>query len=1030
MKKVLAAAAIAAFAAVAGTPDLWLGRGGFWRESVGVAVFNASTNAWEGLPVMVKAGRGENELPVEGVRIEELRLVDGKGVELEYGVWSLDGKTLLTEGPVPGGAQLVLPATCAAGGVASMRLHWNNPKAWGLADFWKKRPPAKGVRPYVHVCPAVKSDLREVGADAPWAPDGGRPWAYRLPVLIVNPSADALDGVLAAVPLAAARRMLKSPIFALHDAAGAPRPVFTAGGRVFFMVDVPAKTALTLHLYARESGREMKRMKRAVASALGSEIPSDQVIVEETGMTKADEEALSRLIGSPANLLKNPSFEDGGEPEPGWRWSGKGAKGVVFSRRAGGFLGAHCASLEIKPEAKPSWQGRIQCVDVKPGRTYFYGAFVYGENLTASVAVHEHMLDEKGKAIDMGNTGQQYRDSGRWTPLFGTVCSGADGRRMAMHLTMNGHGVVCHDGAMVVECANAYVGDPEVPAMPRDAFAVRQFDVVEKVFKESQVEDAKGPFAIDLALNETEELQLAVRAGRRIARLEADVAPLAGPGGARLEVQTGHVGWVPVDHPTSYYSCYTPEWVLRKPRGSGSCDGWAGWWPDPILPNRACELPANTARAFRFSVKTTRSTPPGTYRGEVVWREDGREIRRDRVEARVWGFALPERPTFAAIYDVRLGNAAWKSLGEYKAAYARVADFMAEKKICPDRVPGTPVFKLGKDGHVTADFADYDAAAAEFFERRGFPVSYTPTVFYCFGWGHPPKKFLGMEPYEGKYPYKGVDRSKLAPKWAAAYKEALSLYWRHMKEKGWDKKLVLYISDEPYMRDSAIEAQMKALCALIHEVDPAIRIYCSTWRHLAAWEDSLDVWGVAHYGAFPVDVMKRISASGGGRGIWFTTDGQECLDTVNCSTERLFPHYCAAWGAEAYEFWGCTWFTYDPWKFGWHSYIRQSGTPGEEHWVRYPAGDGYLMYPPRAGVSDGICSSVRLEAARDGVEDFSLLSALAARKDAASAALLAEFRALCPIPNPGGRYSGRNLPDPSVLAALRRRALELLGGAR
>ncbi len=1030
MKKVFAAAAIAAFAAAADTPDLWLGRGGFWRESAGITVFNSSANAWEGLPVMVKAGRGENELPVEGVRIEELRLVDGKGVELEYGVWSADGKTFLTEGPVPRCAQLVLPATCPAGGVASMRLHWNNPKAWGLADFWKKRPTAKDAKPYVHVCPAMKSGLREVGADAPWAPDGGRPWAYRIPLLIVNAADDPLVGVLASVPLAAAQRMLTNPMFALRDAAGAERPVFAAGGRVFFVVDVPARTALTLHLYARENMREMKRVKRAAASALGSEIPSDQVIVEETGMTKADEDALMRLIDSPANLLRNPSFEEGGEPEAGWTWSGKGAKGVVFSRDAGGFLGSHCARLEIKPDAKPNWQGRVQGVDVKSGRTYFYGAFVSGENLTGQVAVHEHMHDAKGKTLGMGATSSSSCNAGKWTPLFGTVSAGAEGRKMTLHLTMNGHGVLRHDGAMVVECVAAHEGDPEMPAMPQGAFAVRQFDVVEKVFRESPVEDAKGPFSIDLALNETEELQLAVRAGRRIARLEAEVAPLAGPGGAKLAVSAGYVDWVPVDHATSYYSCYTPEWVLRKPSRSGNCDGWAGWWPDPIVPKGVCELPANTARAFRFTVKTTCATPPGTYRGEVVWREDGRVVRRDKVEARVWGFALPERPTFAAIYDVRLGNAAWKALGDGKVAYNRVADFMAEKKICPDRVPGNPVFKRGKDGHVTADFAAYDAAAEEYFDKRGFPVSYTPGIFYCFGWGHPPKKFLGIEPYEGKYPYKDVDRSKLSPAWTAAYKEALSLYWRHMKEKGWDKKLVLYISDEPYMRDSAIEAQMKALCAVIHEVDPAIRIYCSTWRHLAAWEGSLDVWGVAHYGAFPVDVMKRISSSGGGKGIWFTTDGQECLDTVNCSTERLFPHYCAAWGAEAYEFWGCTWLTYDPWKFGWHSYIRQSGTPGEEHWVRYPAGDGYLIYPPKAGIADDVCSSVRLEAARDGVEDFSLLKALAARKDSAADALLAEFRALCPIPNPGGRYSGRNLPDPSRLAALRRRALELLGGRR
>ena len=1027
-KRTIFLAACAAMCACAEVPDLWLGRGGYWRKSSALCVFNGTTNAWEGMPVSVKIGGGENELPVAGVRIEELRLVDAKGVELEYGVWSADGKTFLTEGPAPAGGEIVVPATCAGGSVASMRFYWGNPQAWGLADFWKKRPNAKAKAPFVHVCAPVETDLREVGIDAKWAPDGGRPWAYRLPVRVVNQSAKPEVGALAAVPLDEVGRMLRSPEFALFGMDGREISVFKAGGRLFFTANVPPKTIQVLYLYVRESGKQKVTMKRA-ESKLASEIPSDQVIVEETGMTRADEVAMAKLVDSPANLLKNPSFEEPDDaPNGPWRRSGEKDKGVKFSRGEGGVIGKTCALLEIGKDARPNWNGRVQYVDVEPGRTYFYGAFVLGEDLSGPVAVHEHLHDAKGKTLSMGATPPMSTGKRGWTPLFGSVETGAEGRRLSLHLTLNAHGKVSHDGALVVACVSTRLGEPEMPTMSQDAFAVQQFDVVEKVFRESPVSDSKGPFAIDMALNETEELQLAVRAGRRIGRLSAEIAPLVGPGGAKLAVSAGYVGWVPVDHATSYYSCYTPEWVLRKPMSSGHCDGWAGWWPDPIVPKGECELPANTARAFRFAVKTAADTPPGLYRGEVVWREDGREIRRDAVSAKVWNFALPSRPSFAAIYDVRLGNAAWKAMGDYKAVYARVADFMAEKKISPDRVPENPVFKLGKDGHVTADFTAYDAAAETYFDKRGFPVSYTPSIFYGFGWGHPPRNFLGITPYEGKYPYKDVDRSKLSPKWAAAYKEALTLYWRHVKEKGWADKLVLYISDEPYMRDKNIELQMKALCALIHEVDPGIRIYSSTWRHHPAWDDSLDVWGVAHYGSFPVDVMKRLVATG--KGFWFTTDGQECLDTVNCSTERMFPHYCAAWGAEAYEFWGCTWLTYDPWKFGWHAYIRQSGTPGEEHWVRYPAGDGYLIYPPKAGISDDVCSSLRLEAARDGVEDFSLLKALEARKDAAAAALLAEFRALCPIPNPGGRYSGRNFPDPSRLAALRRRALELLGGGK
>ena len=168
-----------------------------------------------------------------------------------------------------------------------------------------------------------------------------------------------------------------------------------------------------------------------------------------------------------------------------------------------------------------------------------------------------------------------------------------------------------------------------------------------------------------------------------------------------------------------------------------------------------------------------------------------------------------------------------------------------------------------------------------------------------------------------------------------------------------------------------------------------------------------------------------------GSRFWWTTDGQMCTDTPYCAVERLLPHYARAYGADAYEFWGCTWLTYDPWKFGWHSYIRQSDTPGRTYWVRYPAGDGFLIYPPHEGGTEPV-STIRLEAARDGVEDYNYLvqlERLAAEKGpraAEAARLVDEFRALVSIPNAGGRYSTRILPEPEKLASLRLRAGELL----
>ena len=158
-----------------------------------------------------------------------------------------------------------------------------------------------------------------------------------------------------------------------------------------------------------------------------------------------------------------------------------------------------------------------------------------------------------------------------------------------------------------------------------------------------------------------------------------------------------------------------------------------------------------------------------------------------------------------------------------------------------------------------------------------------------------------------------------------------------------------------------------------------------------------------------------------------------CLDTPFCAVERMLPHYCVAHHADAYEFWGATWLTYDPWKFGWHAYIPQSDTPGKNYFVRYPDGDGYLIYPGVPGRFKGPVTSIRLEAARDGVEDFSYLKRLErlaavpnGKHAAAAQELLSKFRALVSIPNAGGRHSTRILPEPEIIGTLRHEAGELL----
>ena len=1018
--------------------DLWLGRGGEWTTRAEVCVSNGTSRAWKAETVAVPVGAAQ--LPLAGVRTDEIRVVDAAGAQLEYGVYDAQMKPVLS-GPIPSGGSLALPVTAAAGAVARFHVYWGNPRAWGQADRWKPAPSAKPGR--VTVGPVERRLLSERGANASWPAAGD--WEYRVPVRFRNPSDRPLVFAMGSADAAEALRATRNPAFRL-EFEGRSAPCVRIGAQLFFFLPLPAKSIDVAYLYVKTgtTSAQGAAMRENVA---GSEIPSDQISRESYQLDAATLKAFADFMGRGMNLLRNPIFDDG---LAGWSGGGR-RKGVEVRIANGGIFGTQHAVLSITDEApRGNWAGLVQTIDVKPNCDYGFGAFLKGTDVTAKATVHLHLLDADGRdpvGVDGKRqmlatcVAQNLTGTFGWTPLFGRVHIPPHIRKMSVHLTMNGTGELHHDGALVAECGSVGVCDPESAPRAKGDFAVCAVSPIVKVFPEFRVKESKTPFALALARNETEDLQLAVESGSD-AEVSFEIEPPKDGKGRTLRVAPGVVTCVPVDYPSSYYSRTTDEEFLRTPNHAPSCDGWTGLWPDPVERLTSFHLAANETKAVRLAVSTAADTPPGIYTGAVRWSVGGKAVRRDAFTVKVWDFTLPARPSFAAIYDIRLNSKAWRAPGEKTAdgARARVLDLMAEYKICPDSVKADPVFKRDAEGHVTADFASYDRAAHEHFDVRKFPASYMPTVFYCFGWGHPPRAVLGEAPYEGKYPFTDADRSRLRPAYVKTYQEMLRLYWEHVKAKGWSDRLVLYISDEPYFREARIRDQMIACCKMIHEVDPKIRIYCSTWRHCPEWDAALDVWGVGSYGCFPTNEMTRLS--GEGKGIWFTTDGQQCLDTPWCAIERMQPMYAWAYGAEAYEFWGCTWLTYDPWRYGWHAFIRQTGTPEKgASWVRYPNGDGYHIYPPRAGAADlSPVPSVRLCAIRDGVEEFTYLERLdAIAADAGCAPALrdearrlrADYRALLAIPNAGGRYSSSILPEPEVLDRLRLRAGELIArGAR
>jgi hypothetical protein len=559
---------------------------------------------------------------------------------------------------------------------------------------------------------------------------------------------------------------------------------------------------------------------------------------------------------------------------------------------------------------------------------------------------------------------------------------------------------------------------------------------VEKVFPDTPAPEQQATSQLSLARNEQEPLQLALRAGRAIEEIRVTVDAPAHLNGSRLQdIRVAVVGYVPIDHPTNYYRSEAPAWYRKYPTSPPSCDGWPGLWPDPLLPRDTVKLAPNQTQAIWVTVSAGPEVAAGDYRGTVRLESAGRTLAEVPLNVHVWDFTLPDQSHVAAIYDVRFGPGEEYWSGSREERYDATVGLMARNRLCPDAVRPDPEIRF-EDGQVVADFTEFDRAAERYFDQLGLPFSYTPRLFYLFGWGHPPKSFFGEPPYPGEFPYEGVDRSQLRPEYKRAYQACLAAFWDHLKEKGWEEKFVLYISDEPHFRHPHIVEQMKAVCDMIHEVDPAIPVYSSTWSHVPEWDGYLNVWGISHYGRVPVDTMRQLKQQNGR--IWFTTDGQMCTDTPYCAVERLLPHYCFHYGAQAYEFWGVSWLTYNPHEYGWHAYIGQSSEPGSRYWIRYPNGDGFLLYPggAAAGVaSSGPLTSIRFEQAREGVEDYEYLHMLrqlvaeaqaAARDVSGAEAVLQRAAELVAIPNAGGRWSSKILADPSAVYRLRGAAAEAI----
>lgn len=879
--------------------------------------------------------------------------------------------------------------------------------------------------------PPESLQLTQLGEDPVWfdhEPDDDLEWDLRVPLHFFNVGTTPRQGK-GAINLRRYlyRRDLNSNSFRVVDGV-TELPFIRSGDEIFFDATIPATSRRTYALYFSRDSR----------------IPPAALNLED-------------LSGDPGNLVSNPGFESGPAGLPsGWRFEGA-TPNTRWQRTSPGRLGSYAATFTVphSDAGFSSWPGWRQDVRVTPSESYLYSVWVKLDDVRGTVRAHAHLRDAAGNLV--GNRpylsiGPDLRGTTDWTLLSGTFTIPPGAVNFQIHLSMDGTGTLSHDGVSLLgNVSNPFQGPIETKGTVSGT-QIWGVPAVVKVFRDDPPPAATSLPEISAAGGEVEPLQLAVRSAGEHSRVRIEVEAPRHPAGHRLEeIEVEVVGYVPVAHTSDYYPITkSKSWervmvtggaqsggVMPSDFGQGS-DGWVGWWPDPLLPGPEMSLMENETQPVWLTVRVPQDAVAGDYIGRITLLEGTAILAQTAFKVHVWDFNLPQDRRLSAIYDVRTDGRFQIPNQTSEVTYRKLLQTMWDHRIGPDRVLPEPRFSYSA-GTVSADYSSFDEAASFLLDDLAIARVYMPLVFYCFGWANPPSAVFGENPYLGGPPYHGADRSVLREAYKRAYQAMLRHFWTHLGEKGWQDRFVLYISDEPHYWSAGIIEQMKALCAMVHEVDPGIPIYSSVWDHVPAWDGYLDIWGIGQFGTVPPQQMKALQAAGDR--LWFTTDGQMCIDTPYCAIERLLPHLAFRYNVEAYEFWGLDWLSgYDPHQFGWHAPVLHVFNPAEEpQSVVYPNGDGYLVYPGATFGQDQAIPSIRLAQAREGLEDYELLRLLKERTEAVRS-LGADVREaeragqrmaeLVGIPGPSGRYSTLLLPEPEALYAARSaagNAVESLG---
>lgn len=503
------------------------------------------------------------------------------------------------------------------------------------------------------------------------------------------------------------------------------------------------------------------------------------------------------------------------------------------------------------------------------------------------------------------------------------------------------------------------------PAQAR--FAVVRGQPLTKVFRdEPPAGPLQGPVRVAAARGEGESAQVViVPLQGDLSGVQASLAPFVDAAGQelRLDSELHRVCYVHTESPT------------------GGADPGPRWWPDPLLPADQPFAVTQLCQPLWIDLWAPRDAKAGVYTGSLVVSAAG-QTERVPIELRILDFSLPEEHGLRQVFAFRAPQITqrYRGAADYKQA-TPVDTYLRMMEVCLKRRVGVQAF--GWEGN--PEPSSLMAYMGETKADDGWHFDFTQADRI---WSRQYR--AGMRTlFVGNTPGCGTLAGAAAKE---AYWTFLEAYLRalvpHLKERGWYDAAVWYMVDEGW-QDDAVQANLR-LAALLDREAPGLKRLMTAPRDPRLFGKS-SIWvpgGLPE--AHPGEKSSETALAG------WANSGAERWWYICCGPQHPYPNFFVDYPTidQRMVFW-LSW-KYDKTGFLYWG-VEYFGDPAKmttdgptEAYPMGPAnmgnGDGTLCY---WGPDEAFYPSIRLNANRDGIEDYECFKMLRQLADEAEKAGLA-----------------------------------------